>query len=123
MNPCRGPFVPSDDWDVNSVEEPEAEDSEVSSSESNSEDNGVSEDNDETDLLMKRPSRQEMWEYKLKEKWLGGTWKLQPFDSKVLPSARKREWIAFRDQFELICKCKVPVNSETKLIGMKIHAG
>lgn len=119
MNRYHGPFAPSDDWDIDSEEEPNVSNSERSSSEDISKNKESSEKNAE----MRRPSKQEMWQYRLKEKWLGGSWKLQPFDSKVLPSARKKEWISFRDQFELICRCKVPVDSETKLVGMKIHAG
>ena len=58
-----------------------------------------------------------------KARWLSGSWKLEPFDSKIPPSERKVEWRRFRDQFQRITDCKMPVDPETKLKGMKIYAG
>lgn len=55
--------------------------------------------------------------------WLSSAWKLDPFNEKLPPSERKAEWRKFRDQFNRISDCKIPVGPVTKLKGMKIHAG
>lgn len=60
---------------------------------------------------------------KEKSKWLASTWKLEPFNEKIPTSERKAEWRKYRDQFERIADCKMTVDPETKLKGMKIYAG
>lgn len=59
----------------------------------------------------------------LKTQWLASFWKLDAFNDKLPPHERKAEWRKFRDQFERIADCKIPVDPVTKLKGMKIHAG
>lgn len=56
-------------------------------------------------------------------KWLAGSWPLKPFDDSLATNKRKAEWIRFRDQFERIVSCKGNVDPQTKLTGLKIHAG
>lgn len=56
-------------------------------------------------------------------KWLAGSWPLKPFDDSLATNKRKAEWIHFRDQFERIVSCKGRVDPQTKLTGLKIHAG
>lgn len=58
-----------------------------------------------------------------KAQWLSSVWKLEPFNEKLPPSERKAEWRKFRDQFERISDCKIPVDPVTKLKGIKIYAG
>ncbi|XP_058822568.1 uncharacterized protein LOC131684059 [Topomyia yanbarensis] len=58
-----------------------------------------------------------------KAEWLSGSWPLQPFDDSLTNNKRKAEWIRFRDQCERIVSCKAPVDSITKLTGLKNFAG
>lgn len=56
-------------------------------------------------------------------KWISGAWPVNSFDESLPTNKRKAEWFRFRDQFERIVSVKGSVDQETKLTGLKIHAG
>nr|XP_049463975.1 uncharacterized protein LOC120961128 [Anopheles coluzzii] len=60
---------------------------------------------------------------KTTNEWLSGSWPLRHFDETVPTNKRKAEWIRFRDQFKRIVACKAPVDSKTRVTGLKIFAG
>nr|XP_049466046.1 uncharacterized protein LOC125907479 [Anopheles coluzzii] len=60
---------------------------------------------------------------KTTNEWLSGSWPLRHFYETVPTNKRKAEWIRFRDQFKIIVACKAPVDSKTRVTGLKIFAG
>lgn len=102
----RVPYAPKNDWKEESIGD-------------SSEETG----DDDFDTRSEFVSRKSQDKFEKKAKWLSGSWKLDQFNDKCPITERKAEWKKYRDQFELICDCKVPVDPETKLNGMKIHAG
>lgn len=113
----RFPRAPPPGWLSEDEDAPEKGDDEADSTAAEESSPGESDDDES------RSEQQDGGHRMVSSKWLAGSWPLKPFDDSLATNKRKAEWIRFRDQFERIVSCKDEVDPQTKLTGLKIHAG